>query len=188
MESVHQFGDASPFLMRLPMPISAEILKTLIEGELATVSDARVIAHIRGMLVEPHAVLRTWDYGEPGQQYPCWMVLRDAHSGGEIAYCEYGFGPCSPWGLVSSGEHQSMGMDSGWFNTFLDAFFESVACVELPIWRVFGEDRDGTRVPVTDEGAWEATWSRISDLRSCDQTKRYHCGHSVDYGLARSGH
>jgi hypothetical protein len=109
--------------------------------------------------------------------------IEDAPSGGEIAYCEYGFGPHSPWGLVSSGKHQSMGMDSGWFKTFLDAFLGSRASIELPIWRVFGEEPDGKRIPVTDEGAWEATWSRISDLRSRDPSKRYHCDHSVDYGL-----
>jgi hypothetical protein len=83
------------------------------------------------------------------------MVLRDEHSGGEVAYCEYGFGPDCPWGLVSSrgeAEYQSMGMDSGWFKTFLDAFFESMACVELPIWRAFRVELDGKRTPVTDQG------------------------------------
>jgi hypothetical protein len=67
-------------------------------------------------------------------EYPCWF--QDAQSGGEIAYCEYGFGPRCPWGLVSSADeerHRSMGMGSGWYTTFLDAFFESFACVELPI-------------------------------------------------------
>jgi hypothetical protein len=49
------------------MTITAEILKTLIEAQLAAASDARVVAHIRGILVEPHLVLRSWDYGEPGQ-------------------------------------------------------------------------------------------------------------------------
>jgi hypothetical protein len=171
----------SLLLRRLPMPISAEILKTLIEREMATVSDARVIAHIRGMLVEPHAVLLGWDYGEPGQQYLCWMVLKDVHSGGEIAYSEYGFGPRSPWGLVTSG-YPHMGMDPGWFTTFLDAFFESAACLELPIWRAIYVDPDGTRIPVTDEGPWEPTWRQIFDLRSRDQTRRYDCGHSINYG------
>jgi hypothetical protein len=134
------------------MPVSAEILNALIENELAILSDARVTAHIRGLLVKPYPILRSWDYGEPGQQYPCWMVLSDDRSGGEIAYCEHGFGPRTPWGLVSSScEHRSMGMDSGWFTTFLDAFFESIACVELPIWRVFREEPDGTRIPVTQK-------------------------------------
>ena len=108
------------------MPVDAAFLKGLIESELATVSDPRVIDHIRGMLVEPHVLLRSWSYGD--QRYPCWMVLDDsADSGGEIAYCEYGFGPRCPWGLVSSGssvEDQQMGMDFSWYPTFLGAFFE----------------------------------------------------------------
>jgi hypothetical protein len=165
------------------MPVSVEFLKALIERELATVSDARVTAHIRRLLVEPHPILFSWDYGEPGQQYPCWMVLNDARSDGEIAYCEYGFGPRTPWGLVDSRrEHRTMGMDSGWFMTFLDGFFESVACVELPIWRVFRHEPDGTRTPLTSEGEWRATWICVDNLRSSDPTKRYDCGHSVNYG------
>jgi hypothetical protein len=35
------------------------------------------------------------------------------------------------------------------------------------------------RTPVTDEGAWEVTWSRIYHLRSSDPTNRYDCGHSI---------
>jgi hypothetical protein len=118
------------------MSVTARVLETAIEGELAGVSDSRVVQHIRGMLVAPHVVLRNWDYGEPGQQYPCWFVLQDAQSSGEIAYCEYGFAPRCPWGLVSSADdeqHRSMGMDSGWFTNVSRCFFESVACVELPI-------------------------------------------------------
>jgi hypothetical protein len=60
------------------MPVDANVLKALIERELAGLSDARVLAHIRGMLIEPYVLLRSWDYGEPGQQHPCWMVLNDA--------------------------------------------------------------------------------------------------------------
>ncbi len=165
------------------MSVSAEILRGLIQGELATVSDTRVLAHIQGMLVEPYAVLRDWDYGEPGQQYPCWTVLEDSHSGAGIAYCEYGFGPRTPWGLVSSEDgQQSMGMDCGWFMTFMEAFFDSFASIELPIWRVFRVEPDGTRVPIADEDAWEPTWDHIYQLRSRDPAVRYDCGHSIKFG------
>lgn len=168
------------------MPVTASVLKTLIENELAGVSDARVVQYIRGMLVEPHIVLRNWDYGEPGQQYPCWTVLRDTQSGGGIAYCEYGFGPRCPWGLMWGLGHEernrSMGMDSVWYPTFLDAFFESVAGVDLPIWKVIRVEADGTRTPLTDEGAWDATWHRISELRTRDPAGRFECGHSINFG------
>ena len=74
------------------MAIDAHFLRTLIQDELATLSDARVVAHVMKWLVEPRSVLRRWDYG--GQQYPCWIVLDDpAHSFSAIGFCEYGFGP-----------------------------------------------------------------------------------------------
>jgi hypothetical protein len=162
--------------------IDAAHLKALIEGELAIVRDSRVVAHIRGMLVEPYQLLRSWDYGQPGQQYPCWMVLNDIHSGAEIGYCEHGFGPGCPWGLVSSSpDYPNMGMDSGWYRTFLDAFFESFAVVELPIWKVFKVEPDGTRIPLTDEGGWKATWMWIDELRATDPAGRYDCDHEIPY-------
>jgi hypothetical protein len=167
------------------MPVDAAFLKGLIESELATVSDVRVIDHIRGMLVEPHVLLRSWSYGD--QRYPCWMVLDDsADSGGEIAYCEYGFGPRCPWGLVSSGssvEDQQMGMDSSWYPTFLGAFFESFACVALPIWRVFKTSSDGSRIAISDQGSWDATWKLVMHLRENDPTARYDCSHAISYGV-----
>jgi hypothetical protein len=108
------------------MQINAKRLSELIEQELANVSDTRIVWHIRGLLVSPKIELRDWDYGSPGQQYPCWIVLSDAeNSNTAIGYCEYGFGPRCPWGLLYCGDdpkHQSMGMDTGWFPTFLEAF------------------------------------------------------------------
>jgi hypothetical protein len=141
-------------------------------------------AHVIKMLVEPRAVLRSWDYG--GQQYPCWIILDDpACSFSAIGFCEYGFGPKCPWGLISSGEtpsDMSMGMDSGWFPTFLDAYFESCAATELPIWRIMKEEPDRTLVPQSGEGAWSSTWDRINELRRSDPAGRYHCRHGVTYG------
>ncbi|GLH77975.1 hypothetical protein SSBR45G_28830 [Bradyrhizobium sp. SSBR45G] len=166
------------------MSIIPERLESLIEAELAELSDKRVLSHIRGMLVAPHMVLRDWDYGQPGQQYPCWFVLRDQESGAEIAYCEQGFGPRSPWGLVSSAdapECRHMGMDSGWFTSFLDAFFDSFACVALPIWKVIRIDAKGTRTCLTDDGPWEITWQRVYELRERDRASRYDCGHDITY-------
>jgi hypothetical protein len=167
------------------MAIDADTLKALIEHELEHLSDARVTAQIRGLLVEPEAVLRNWDYGKPGEQYPCWAVLSDAGSNTGIAYCESGFGPRNPWGLVwlgsGEGEHMSIGMDSSWFSTFIDAYFESSAAAELPIWRVFKTGSSGIRHPITDENSWEATWQRVTECRNADPESRYDCDHSIAY-------
>jgi hypothetical protein len=170
------------------MPIDAPTLKTLIDRELERLSDARVEQHIRRLLVDPKAVLRNWDYGKPGEQYPCWAVLNDSASNTGIAYCEDGFGPKNPWGLVWLGndneKHMSIGMDSGWFSTFLDAYFNSFAATELPIWRVFRTDSSGVRDAITGEATWQATWARVTECREADPALRYDCDHSIRYALA----
>jgi len=66
------------------MPVDAESLNYLIEAELIRVHDARVVSHIRAMLIGPYANLRGWDYGTPGQQYLCWMVLKDSVTGAKL--------------------------------------------------------------------------------------------------------
>src|SRR5262249_36981810 len=112
------------------MAIDAAAVKMLVERELALLADARVLAPIRRLLVEPYAVLRGWDYGGPDDEYPCWTVLEDHDSNTSIAYCESGFGPRAPWGLVglsSEPINMRIGPDSGWYSSLLDAFFESFA-------------------------------------------------------------
>lgn len=165
------------------MSVDAQTLKTLIAGELEYLSDDRVKEHIRRLLVDPEPVLRDWDYGKPGEQYLCWTVLVDDDTG--IAYCEGGFGPRNPWGLVFLGsedvKHSSMGMDSGWFSTFLEAFFNSFAATELPIWRVFRTTGPSIRHAITDEGTWEATWKQIAACRQADPASRYDCDHGIAY-------
>jgi hypothetical protein len=104
------------------MGVTATSLTALIESELSALKDLRVIDHIRNLLIAPHPQMRPWDYGTPGESYPCWLVLADTSPNAGIAYCESGFGPSTPWGLISvRGENVSMGMDSGWFKYFLDA-------------------------------------------------------------------
>jgi hypothetical protein len=167
------------------MSVDADSLKGLIERELELVSDARVVAHIRGLPVEPKVVMRDWNYGKPGEQYPCWSVLAHTASNTGISYCEYGFGPRCPWGLVWLGsehpKHLSIGMDSGWFSRFMDAYFNSFASTDLVIWRVFEADSSGVREPITGEDTWERTWKQIDDLRESDPASRYDCGHSIAY-------
>jgi len=131
-------------------------------------------------------MMRDWAYGEPGQQYPCWTVFEHDASDTTIVYCESGFGPRCPWGLVWSGDEKRkyfpMGMDSGWYPRFLDAYFESFAATELPIWRVFRTDASGTRELLTEEGSWEAAWQQVYARRGADPACRYDCDHSVAYG------
>jgi hypothetical protein len=162
------------------MSIDAQKLKAMVDAELAEFSDSRVVAHIRSLLVEPTIVMRRWDYGREGEQYPCWDTLRHPISKTGIAYCEYGFGPRNPWGLVDlEGDYTSIGMDCGWFSKFLQAFFESHAASDLPIWRVFKETTTGEMHPISDEGEWDATWAKVMTLRESDPAGRYHCWTSL---------
>lgn len=167
------------------MPIDETKLRSLIEHELEHLSDTRVSANIRSLLVEPRAILRDWNYGNPGQQYPCWEVLNDdpSNSGTGIAYCESGFGPERPWGLVSlNGAHMSMGDDSGWFSTFLDAYFNSFASTALPIWRVLQMNLPDDPIPRTDEGNWDERWEQVAAFKKADPKASYYVDHTIRYG------
>ena len=161
------------------MALTPDILKALVEDELARMADARVTNHIRSLLIQPKPALRDWDYGEKGQQYVCWTVLEDRASKTGIAYCESGFGPSAPWGIIWL-EDSSIGMDSGWFTTFLQAYFESVAAL-LPIWRVFKTDPSGARLPITPEGGWDETWKLVMRHREEDSASRYDCDTSIRF-------
>jgi len=96
---------------------------------MSRMKDDRLVASIGPLLVSPRCEARDWEYGPDGQTYPCWIILEHPPSNSCIAYCDEGFGPQSPWGLLFlRGEHLSMGMDSGWFTTLEDAFRGSMAC------------------------------------------------------------
>ena len=162
------------------MAITPQKISALIDREVAQLSEQRVVNHIRSLLVQPAVVTREWDYGKQPIYYPCWSVLEHPKSNTGIAYCEYGFGPRSPWGLVFlAGSHMSIGMDSGWFTHFLEAYFESMAS-DLPIWRVYKQAEGAyPGTPVTPEGDWDSTWKEVYRLREADQTGRYNCWHGI---------
>jgi hypothetical protein len=167
------------------MSIEPQALSAMVESELALLTDSRVIQFAKSLLVAPTMIMRGWDYGREGQEYPCWNVLEHQPSNTGIAYCEHGFGPRSPWGLVFLTRDEartSIGMDSSWFTTFLQAFFESQAATDLPIWRVFKSDPATKEShPISDEGGWDETWSKVMALRAADPANQYNCWTSIQY-------
>jgi hypothetical protein len=74
----------------------------------------------------------------------------------------------------------AIGMDSGWFETFLEAYFDSSAATELDIWRVF-EGSPGTvgYRPISEEASWDKAWSEVERLRLSDPQGRYNCDQTV---------
>jgi hypothetical protein len=106
-------------------------VREYVESELSRIGDERLLARIRELMVEPYPVVRGWDYGKPGESYVCWTVLEHRESNTGIAFCDHGFGPSDPWGLVFlSGPHMSIGMDCSWYRSIEDAIRESPAWVE----------------------------------------------------------
>lgn len=169
------------------MTINESKLKQLIEKELSSLSDDRVIRHVRSMLIEPKMRLRHWDWGEPGTRYQCWDILEE-QGGLGIAYSEYGFGPKCPWGLVRvsgmTDEYSlNIGMDCAWYPKLLDAYFESAA-EELDIWRVFKKSADEPfpGKSISEESDWRSIWQAVYKLRAEDeQGAEYNVYHSVIY-------
>ena len=103
-------------------------VEALVRAELTKISDQEVLEALTPLLVLPYRVDRKWDYGPDGQTHPCWTVLEHRESNTGIAYCENGFGPKVPWGLVFlSGDYMSIGMDCNWFPSLEDAFRDSMA-------------------------------------------------------------
>lgn len=141
----------------------------MIEAELAAFADPEIAPFIRSLLVPPKPVSRAWGYGQEGQEYVCWHVMEDPKEGTGIAFCEEGFGPRCPWGLVSlDPARRQMGDDSAWFTKFLDAFFESFSATQLDIYQVFIADTKGGYVPfdpASSAGSWDNAWAEIERLR-----------------------
>jgi hypothetical protein len=166
------------------MSTQAQDIQALVELELKKVRDPRVIAHIRQLLVTPTVMMRPWDYGTPGQMFPCWSVLDHPSSNTGIVYCLSGFGPLSPWGLVNLNgkpESLSMGMDSGWFRSFVEAYFDSMASTDLPIYHVYKEGGAGDPgICLTPELDWDSAWKEVYRLRELDLDGRYYCSHNSD--------
>jgi hypothetical protein len=105
------------------MAVTAAKIQALVELELTGLRDDLLASRVRSLLVPSQIKMLEWDYGEPEQTYPCWSVLNHRERNVGIVYSEFGFGPERAWGLVwLSGAHTGIGMDSGWFDTFMDAF------------------------------------------------------------------
>jgi hypothetical protein len=101
-------------------------IEQLVDAELVRIQDRDLVCRVRALLVTPHLVEREWAYGAPNQICVCWTVLEHRASNTGIAYCDTGFGPNFPWGLVFlSGPRMSIGMDSAWYETLEEAVRES---------------------------------------------------------------
>ena len=107
--------------------MDASKISSLIDAEVARISDAAVVGIIARYRIEPRIEERPWQYA-PNTSFPCWIVLEHQASNTGICYSEFGFGPRCPWGLLwLVGVRNDMGDDSGWFLTLEDAVRDSCA-------------------------------------------------------------
>ena len=97
-------------------------VEELVEKQIREISQQELVETIEKHRVPLRIEDREWDYSNSFTEYPCCIVLEDKLSNTAVAYCEFGFGPSNPWGLIFlEGEIMSMGMDSGWFLSLEDA-------------------------------------------------------------------
>jgi len=104
---------------------TTEGIQELIQEQLARIGRDKVRADIEALLVTPEMHMRNWDYGEKGQQLPCWTVARDTQQGIDYLYSDFGFGPEHPWGHASP-EDPWFGMDSKWHGSLANARRDSL--------------------------------------------------------------
>jgi hypothetical protein len=98
----------------------------LVARETAAIGAASVRAALERRLVSPRRVIRNWDYADE-VQHECWIIAEDAGSKTAIAYCDRGFGPGCPWGLLTiDSESNEMGPDSAWYSRLEDAFRQTM--------------------------------------------------------------
>ncbi len=95
-------------------------IASLVRDELARVGDPNRRSALEALLQSPARLSLAWDYGKEGERFDCWQVGCSPERGVLLVYCERGFGPAFPWGVVF-GEEGSMGMDSQWHSGLEDA-------------------------------------------------------------------
>ena len=102
-------------------------VQTLLEKEIEHIPHQEMREAIERHRVKLRIENREWDYSKEYKTYPCCIVLEDPITNTAIAYCEEGFGPANPWGLLFiKGQHMNMGMDAAWFSCIEDAVRESM--------------------------------------------------------------
>lgn len=88
-------------------------IRRLVHAELAKVGDAARRDALIAVLVSPQPLSLKWGYGKPGEKYECWLVGLSPNGNTRLLYCEKGFGPSDPWGIVGVSDDW-MGMDCQW--------------------------------------------------------------------------
>lgn len=109
------------------MPTALEDVEALLDHELTRITQPDLVARLKELIIPIRCEQVGWDYGDPRQTYPCWIVAYDPETNLAFAYCEHGFGPARPWGMFWKAASQSMGMDNCWYLSLEDVFRDSIS-------------------------------------------------------------
>lgn len=161
----------------------ASDVEAIVNNELKTLTDDRVRTHINSLLVTPPRRIKV---GRPKfsgvQLLEGFLILNHPKSGLGIGYCREAFGPERAWGLEDTkGELFWAGISDCWFPRLLDAYFDSPAATELPIWRVREWQSDYMGAWLSEELSWDEAWARTTELRAIPQHFRCYHYHSIEY-------
>lgn len=96
-----------------------------VSSQLKLFKDVKLVDKVSRFLVEPSLHFAIWDYGEPEDKYPVWLIIGSEVDDTGILYSEYGF-DFGNWGLIKLSDRPfHFGMDSQWYPTLEGAFLDS---------------------------------------------------------------
>jgi hypothetical protein len=117
------------------VPLASDDVSRVVQEQMASIADPVVREGLTRILIPPEHHLRNWDYGWPGERLACWTLAVHRQLERSLVYCERGFGPTLPWGLVHA-TNLWFGKQSDWYRSLRDCFLDSWAAGYLPIWQV----------------------------------------------------
>jgi len=95
---------------------TTEEIVLLVETEIAAIPDERKRKILEEFLVTPQLQMREWEWSEPTEKFPCWIVADLRERDVAIAVSESGHGATGyPWGLVFQSAENSFGQSFSWF-------------------------------------------------------------------------
>ncbi|HEY2840193.1 MAG TPA: hypothetical protein VGJ26_13645 [Pirellulales bacterium] len=88
-------------------------IRQLVDIQLLTIVDPSRREALKERLVSPQPLSLKWGYGAPDERFQCWLIGFSKDGKLRLVYCDQGFGPEYPWGIVGASQDW-MGMDCDW--------------------------------------------------------------------------
>lgn len=125
------------------MTISLAQINAHIENQMAQFRDPIVRDAMQSLLIEPVLQQRYWAYNNNTDAV--WAIAEDPESDTCYVYCEVVWDDeyeLLPWGIVLITRFD-LRMDSYWSRSLERVFYDSWACMRLPIWNIIKRDAQG---------------------------------------------